>query len=567
MFNLMSNCCTWVSKIQEPIRKVTILVVGLDKAGKTSSIRGMLRVPYSVESGPTQDCVRNELRVENYLVTLLDVGGSAGSREAWKELCAEAHGIIFVVDSSDRHRMKEEPCSALMDLRRWSDRKTLRGLRWLLRAVYLDYPELCTRVAQDSKRPLEAREKEKNRKAEKVRRKTKGERMRSSKSDLRQVHRPKDKEKKTKGEGKLQPIRNMLQKETTLKKKLRTKKKKKPVKVKEGETNQEEVNDQEEEEGDGNEAEHEPSGHREKASSALIPPKKGKLKRKTKVKEETLDVPESLDNDDKPLKAKGDKKKKKKVVKVKRKNKINTEGVPAAYSQPVDLSATFGDVMCNEYAEVCLVMDAAQQRGGTNASPFLWFIQKPFPLVRLHRETIRLSFNSAGRNWLHERCRNMASPRTITIVALSFALGLFFVFMGTIKLTPRLSKDAYSEMKRAYKSYAKALPGLKKIGISSVLLRKIIGSLEVGCGVVLTLVPGRPKDVANFLLLLVMLAVLFFHQLVGDPLKRYAHALVFGILLTCRLLIARQSDDRPEREDSREEQHINDQEKNKVKQS
>lgn len=121
--------------------------------------------------------------------------------------------------------------------------------------------------------------------------------------------------------------------------------------------------------------------------------------------------------------------------------------------------------------------------------------------------------------------------------------------------------------KRAYKSYAKALPGLKKIGISSVLLRKIIGSLEVGCGVVLTLVPGRPKDVANFLLLLVMLAVLFFHQLVGDPLKRYAHALVFGILLTCRLLIARQSDDRPEREDSREEQHMNDQEKNKVKQS
>ncbi|AWP11880.1 putative transmembrane protein 35 [Scophthalmus maximus] len=166
------------------------------------------------------------------------------------------------------------------------------------------------------------------------------------------------------------------------------------------------------------------------------------------------------------------------------------------------------------------------------------------------------------------RYGTMASPRTVTIVALSFALGLFFVFMGTIKLTPRLSKDAYSEMKRAYKSYAKALPGLKKIGISSVLLRKIIGSLEVGCGVVLTLVPGRPKDVANFLLLLVMLAVLFFHQLVGDPLKRYAHALVFGILLTCRLLIARQSDERPEREDGREEQqHMNDQEKNKVKQS
>uniref|UniRef100_A0A8C2WUI1 ADP-ribosylation factor-like 13A n=1 Tax=Cyclopterus lumpus TaxID=8103 RepID=A0A8C2WUI1_CYCLU len=232
MFNLMSNCCTWFSKIKEPIRKVHILVVGLDKAGKTSSIRGMLRVPLGAEAGPTHGCVRSELRLENYQVTLLDVGGSTESRGAWQELYGEAHGIIFVVDSSDRQRVKEvkevladllkqprvagkpilvlankqdkmnallgselieillleklvnqsrslchiEPCSALMDLRRWSDRKTQRGLRWLLRAVCLDYPELCTRVVQDSKRPLEPRRGEKTWKTEKVRRKIKGER-------------------------------------------------------------------------------------------------------------------------------------------------------------------------------------------------------------------------------------------------------------------------------------------------------------------------------------------------------------------------------------------------------
>ncbi|XP_069779115.1 novel acetylcholine receptor chaperone [Narcine bancroftii] len=136
------------------------------------------------------------------------------------------------------------------------------------------------------------------------------------------------------------------------------------------------------------------------------------------------------------------------------------------------------------------------------------------------------------------------SPRTVTIVVLSIALGLFFVFMGTIKLTPRLNRDAFNEMKRAYKEFAKALPVLKKMGITSILLRKLIGTLEVTCGIVMTLVPGRPKDVANFLLLLVVLAVLFFHQLVGDPLRRYAHALIFGILLTCRLLIVRQADER-----------------------
>ncbi|XP_022616033.1 ADP-ribosylation factor-like protein 13A [Seriola dumerili] len=415
MFNLMSNCCTWVSKIQEPIRKVTILVVGLDKAGKTSSIRGLLRVPHGVEAGPTQGCVRHELRVENYLVTLLDVGGSAESRGGWRDLYGEAHGIIFVVDSSDRQRIREvkevladllkqprvagkpilvlankqdkmnallgselieilsleklvnqsrslchiEPCSALMDLRRWSDRKTLRGLRWLLRAVCLDYPELCTRIGQDSKKPLEPREREKNGKTEKIRKKSKVERMRSSKSDLRQVHRPKDKEKKSRGEGKLQPIRNMLQKESTLKKKLKTKKKKKPVKDKEGDKNGEEAKEQEEEEeGDGNEGDQENSAHREKASSALIPPKKGKMKSKPKVKEETLDIPESPDNEEKPLKAKGEKRKKKKVVKVKRKNKINTEEMPGAYSQPVDLSATL-----DLYRKAILALRERQDQG------------------------------------------------------------------------------------------------------------------------------------------------------------------------------------------------------------
>lgn len=81
------------------------------------------------------------------------------------------------------------------------------------------------------------------------------------------------------------------------------------------------------------------------------------------------------------------------------------------------------------------------------------------------------------------------------------------------------------------------------MGINSILLRKTIGILEVVCGVIMTLVPGRPKDVANFILLLLVLAVLFFHQLIGDPLKRYAHALVFGILLTCRLMIARKPEE------------------------
>ncbi|XP_072519878.1 ADP-ribosylation factor-like protein 13A [Salminus brasiliensis] len=415
MFNLISNCCNWVSKLQQPLRKVTVLVVGLDKAGKTSCVRGMLRAPMG-EVVPTHSCVRNELRVETFLVNLLDMGGSPEVRGSWREYYGEAHGIIFVVDSSDRQRIKEvkelltdmlrqprvagkpllvlankqdkmnallgselievlsleklvnqsrslchiEPCSALMDLRRWSDRKTLRGLRWLLRAVCLDYPELCARIIRDGRRPLGPEEKERKGKGEKSRKKNKDERIRSSKTDIRQVQDPLEKEMKSGSS--LHPIRNILKKENSFTKKL---KKKKKVKVKmkrktvqkEGNNDDEEAG-QEEEEADGNEAEHDHNGQKEKASSALLPRRRGKLKRKVKVKEEMLNHANSTENDDsKPTNGKGEKKKKKKVVKGKRKNKINTERIPAAYTQPADLSATF-----DLYRKAILALKARQDQ-------------------------------------------------------------------------------------------------------------------------------------------------------------------------------------------------------------
>lgn len=60
----------------------------------------------------------------------------------------------------------------------------------------------------------------------------------------------------------------------------------------------------------------------------------------------------------------------------------------------------------------------------------------------------------------------MASPRTITIVALSVALGLFFVFMGTIKLTPRLSRDAYNEM--VSRAAGRRCSGLSRLAAGAV---------------------------------------------------------------------------------------------------
>uniref|UniRef100_A0A8C6WMB0 ADP-ribosylation factor-like 13A n=1 Tax=Neogobius melanostomus TaxID=47308 RepID=A0A8C6WMB0_9GOBI len=397
MFNLMSNCCTWVSKIQEPVRKLTILVVGLDKAGKTSSIRGMLRG----EAGPTHGCVRYELRVENYLVTLLDVGGSAESRSRWRELYSEAHGIIFVVDSCDRQRMKEvnqvledllkhprvagkpllvlankqdkinallgselieilsleklvnqsrslchiEPCSALMDLRRWSDRKTLRGLRWLLRAVGLDYPDLCARVMHDSRRTLEQIDEEKNENIDKIL----VLKIQNTLCILLSIP-TRTREKKTKGEGKLQPIRNMLQKVgKCCKLYLPCRRGLTYIVLYTGNFLKKEINKEEEKE---------PTDNKERARSVMISSKKSKLNRKDKSPEDKLAVPELPSNEEKPLKVKVEKRKKKKVGKVKRKNKINTEEMAHTYSQPVDLSSTF-----DLYRKAILALKERQEQG------------------------------------------------------------------------------------------------------------------------------------------------------------------------------------------------------------
>ncbi|KAI7801798.1 ADP-ribosylation factor-like protein 13A isoform X2 [Triplophysa rosa] len=402
MFNLMSNCCSWVSKLQQPLRKVTVLVVGLDKAGKTSCVRGMMRVPPG-EVGPTRGCVSTELRVENYLVNILDMGGAPEVRGSWIERYGEAHGIIFVIDSSDRQQMKDvrealvdllkhprvagkpllvlankqdkmnallgnelieilslerlvnqsrslchiEPCSSLMDLHRWSDRKTLRGLRWLLRAVCLDYPDLCARVMRDGKRPIGPEDKDWRGKTEKNCNKSKMERTRTSKIDIRQEQHT---EKVTKN-GTLQPIRNILNQENSFKKNLK-KKKKVTIKIKKGSASQGAVKEEEVEE---TEAKQDQNALKDKSSN--INWKHGKLKLKTKVKEKTLVSPESLQNEVPKTPKEKEERKRKKTVKGKRKNKINTEGVPAAYMQPVDLSTTF-----DLYRKAILALKARQEQ-------------------------------------------------------------------------------------------------------------------------------------------------------------------------------------------------------------
>ncbi|NXN68782.1 AR13A protein, partial [Himantopus himantopus] len=106
MFHLFSHCWSWLQAIQEPIRKVTLLVVGLDNAGKTSVIMDIERA-LAGEVLPTAQPGQTRLRVDRFEVTLVDLPGGQRSRSAWRSHYSSAHGLLFVLDSSDLARMEE----------------------------------------------------------------------------------------------------------------------------------------------------------------------------------------------------------------------------------------------------------------------------------------------------------------------------------------------------------------------------------------------------------------------------------------------------------------------------
>ncbi|NXY78151.1 AR13B protein, partial [Glareola pratincola] len=106
MFHLFSHCWSWLQAIQEPIRKVTLLVVGLDNAGKTSVIMDIERA-LAGEVLPAPQPGQTRLRVDRFEVTLVDLPGSQRSRSAWRSHYGSAHGLLFILDSSDLARMEE----------------------------------------------------------------------------------------------------------------------------------------------------------------------------------------------------------------------------------------------------------------------------------------------------------------------------------------------------------------------------------------------------------------------------------------------------------------------------
>ncbi|XP_007892643.2 ADP-ribosylation factor-like protein 13B [Callorhinchus milii] len=206
MFSLITNCCSWARKVHEPLRSVTLLILGLGNAGKTTIFKG-IRKESPFCTTPTLGFARSKLMLDRFEVTLFDLGGGEKFRTSWRNFYAETHGVVFVVDSTDVKRTAEagnvlsevlkhpkisgkpvlvlankqdkaealsesdiveqislgklanenksmcriEPCSGTLDYaEKKLDRTVLRGLRWLLWTIARDYAHLSTRLIQDS---------------------------------------------------------------------------------------------------------------------------------------------------------------------------------------------------------------------------------------------------------------------------------------------------------------------------------------------------------------------------------------------------------------------------------
>lgn len=217
---------------------MNILILGLDGAGKTSLVAEIQRV-ISCEVLPTTKPNQTELRVDRFEVSLIDLAGGQRSWGTWKNHYGTAHGIIFVIDSSNAARVEEakktlcrvlehpkvsgkpllllankqdqpdallpceiieclsleklvnehkspcrvEPCSATKRLPKFQCWTIVQGLHWLLQTITIHYGTLSGHIQEDSAQPQAPLEQEGARKTSRNRTKIRENRETLSKAE------------------------------------------------------------------------------------------------------------------------------------------------------------------------------------------------------------------------------------------------------------------------------------------------------------------------------------------------------------------------------------------------
>merc|ERR1711879_597414 len=86
--------------------EMRMLMVGLDAAGKTT-ILYKLKLGEVMTTIPTIGFNVETVEYKNIGFTVWDIGGQDKIRKLWRHYYRGTHGVIFVVDSSDRDRIQD----------------------------------------------------------------------------------------------------------------------------------------------------------------------------------------------------------------------------------------------------------------------------------------------------------------------------------------------------------------------------------------------------------------------------------------------------------------------------
>ncbi|KAJ1719980.1 ADP-ribosylation factor protein 3 [Coemansia erecta] len=120
-----------------------VLMLGLDGAGKTTLLEKIKHIDTGIPGmspdkiQPTVGVNITKVTIEKDLVKFMDLGGQKDLRRIWESYYEDSHGILFVIDATDRERM-DEAKELLMLLVRVDD---LEGLPLLIAANKCDQKE------------------------------------------------------------------------------------------------------------------------------------------------------------------------------------------------------------------------------------------------------------------------------------------------------------------------------------------------------------------------------------------------------------------------------------------
>ena len=138
MFSLLYGFYEYLTHKEE----VHILVIGLDRAGKTTlldRIRLLFTGISTLENGHTLPTVGLNIArfdLKNVPLVFWDLGGQAQLRSIWEKYYEETHAIVFVVDAADHPRLAE----AKIVLEKLVEHAELQGAPLLVLANKQDLP-------------------------------------------------------------------------------------------------------------------------------------------------------------------------------------------------------------------------------------------------------------------------------------------------------------------------------------------------------------------------------------------------------------------------------------------